>query len=208
MPDFSFENKYPYVVAGIDEAGRGPLAGPVMAGAVVFLDKNLPQALLSTLDDSKKLSSVKREKLYNLLYEQEILGKLLIGLGIASAEEIDSLNILNATFLAMKRAFGALSQSPLAALVDGNQHPKAFPVPTQTIVKGDSLSYSIAAASIIAKVTRDRYMSELAEKYPYYGFEKNAGYGTKLHIEGLKTYGPIVGVHRFSFNPVSSFIKK
>lgn len=208
MPDFSYESKYSYLVAGIDEAGRGPLAGPVVAGAVVILNKNLPNDLLLTLDDSKKLSPAKREKLYNLLNEQQNIGNLLIGVGEASAQEIDDINILQATFLAMKRAFMALPEKPLAALVDGNQHPKDFPVPTQTIVKGDSLSYSIAAASIVAKVTRDRYMTELAKKYPYYGFEKNAGYGTKLHIEGLKSHEPIVGVHRFSFNPIPSFVKK
>lgn len=208
MPDFSYENKYSYPVAGIDEAGRGPLAGPVVAGAVVILNKNLPQDLLLSLDDSKKLSPAKREKLYNLLYEQQNLGNLLIGVGEASAQEIDDINILQATFLAMKRAFMALSEKPAVALVDGNQHPKDFPVPTQTVIKGDSLSYSIAAASIIAKVTRDRYMAELAEKYPYFGFEKNAGYGTKAHLEGLKSYGAIEGVHRFSFNPVPNFAKK
>lgn len=208
MPDFSFENKYSYPVAGIDEAGRGPLAGPVVAGAVVILNKNLPQELLLSLDDSKKLSPTKREKLYNLLYEQQKLGNLLIGVGEASAQEIDDINILQATFLAMKRAFMALSEKPAAALVDGNQHPKNFPVLTQTVIKGDSLSYSIAAASIIAKVTRDRHMAELAKKYPYFGFEKNAGYGTKAHLEGLKSYGAIEGVHRFSFNPVPNFAKK
>ena len=208
MPDFSFENKYSYPVAGIDEAGRGPLAGPVVAGAVVILNKNLPQELLLSLDDSKKLSPTKREKLYNLLYEQQNLGNLLIGVGEASTQEIDDINILQATFLAMKRAFMALSEKPAAALVDGNQHPKDFPVPTQTVIKGDSLSYSIAAASIVAKVTRDRYMAELAEKYPYFGFEKNAGYGTQAHLEGLKSYGAIEGVHRFSFNPVPNFAKK
>ena len=208
MPDFSFENKYSYPVAGIDEAGRGPLAGPVVAGAVVILNKNLPQELLLSLDDSKKLSPTKREKLYNLLYEQQKLGNFLIGVGEASAQEIDDINILQATFLAMKRAFMALSEKPAAALVDGNQHPKNFPVLTQTVIKGDSLSYSIAAASIIAKVTRDRYMAELAKKYPYFGFEKNAGYGTKAHLAGLKSYGAIEGVHRFSFNPVPNFAKK
>ena len=208
MPDFSFENKYSYLVAGIDEAGRGPLAGPVVAGAVVILNKNLPQELLLSLDDSKKLSPATREKLYNLLYEQQKMENLLIGVGEASAQEIDDINILQATFLAMKRAFMALAEKPTAALVDGNQHPKDFPVPTQTVIKGDSLSYSIAAASIIAKVTRDRYMAELAEKYPYFGFEKNAGYGTKVHLEGLKSYGAIEGVHRFSFNPVPNFAKK
>ena len=208
MPDFSFENKYSYLVAGIDEAGRGPLAGPVVAGAVVILNKNLPQELLLSLDDSKKLSPTKREKLYNLLYEQQKLGNLLIGVGEASAQEIDEINILQATFLAMKRAFMSLSEKPAAALVDGNQHPKDFPVLTQTVIKGDSLSYSIAAASIIAKVTRDRHMAELAKKYPYFGFEKNAGYGTKAHLEGLESYGAIEGVHRFSFNPVPNFAKK
>ncbi len=208
MPDFEIEDKFDGYVAGIDEAGRGPWAGPVVAGAVVILDRNLPDILLNGLDDSKKLSPSKREKLYNALLEQEKLGKVSIGIGEASCEEIDSLNILQATFLAMKRAEQKLKLCPVAALIDGNQLPHEFPVKAKTVIKGDAKSYSIAAASIMAKVYRDHYMAKLAEKYPYYGFEKNAGYGTKAHINGLKEYGIIEGVHRKSYKPIQEFLQK
>ena len=208
MPDFEIEDKFDGYVAGIDEAGRGPWAGPVVAGAVVILDRNLPDILLNGLDDSKKLSPSKREKLYNALLEQEKLGKVSIGIGEASCEEIDSLNILQATFLAMKRAEQKLKLCPVAALIDGNQLPREFPVKAKTVIKGDAKSYSIAAASIMAKVYRDHYMAKLAEKYPYYGFEKNAGYGTKAHISGLKEHGIIEGVHRKSYKPIQEFLQK
>ena len=208
MPDFEIENKYSGFVAGVDEAGRGPWAGPVVAGAAVILDRNLPEELLNGLDDSKKLSAAKREKLYNLLYEQEKLGKVKLSVGEAGCEEIDSLNILQATFLAMKRAVDGLGIRPQAAIIDGNQKPRDFPVASETVVKGDGKSYSIAAASIIAKVFRDRYMQKLAEKYPYYGFEKNAGYGTKAHIQGLAGHGAVPGVHRFSYRPVRELLQK
>ncbi len=207
MPDFEIEDKFDGYVAGIDEAGRGPWAGPVVAGAVVIVDRNLPEELLEELDDSKKLSPSKREKLYNILLEQEKLGKLSIGIGEASCEEIDRLNILQATFLAMRRAEQKLKLCPVAALVDGNQLPKDFPVAVRTVVKGDAKSYSIAAASIAAKVYRDHYMAALAEKYPYYGFEKNAGYGTKAHQDGLKAHGIVEGVHRKSYKPIQEFLK-
>ena len=187
-------------IAGIDEAGRGPLAGPVVVAGVI-----MPKdSMIEGVNDSKKVSEKKREKLYDLILEEAIS----YSVAVIGQDCIDDINILQATFLAMKRAFMALSEKPAAALVDGNQHPKNFPVLTQTVIKGDSLSYSIAAASIIAKVTRDRYMAELAKKYPYFGFEKNAGYGTKAHLAGLKSYGAIEGVHRFSFNPVPNFAKK
>lgn len=208
MPDFEIEDKFDGYVAGIDEAGRGPWAGPVVAGAVVILDRNLPDILLNGLDDSKKLSPSKREKLYSALLEQEKLGKVSIGIGEASCEEIDSLNILQATFLAMKRAEQKLKLCPVAALIDGNQLPREFPVKAKTVIKGDAKSYSIAAASIMAKVYRDHYMAKLAEKYPYYGFEKNAGYGTKAHINGLKEHGIIEGVHRKSYKPIQEFLQK
>ena len=176
------------VVCGIDEAGRGPLAGPVFAAAVI-----LPQGVvIEGLDDSKKLSEKKRDMLF-----EEIKERAVYAVASASEREIDEINILNATFLAMRRAFDALSQRPQAAFVDGNRLPK-LPVPAKAIVKGDSLSASIAAASIMAKVSRDRYMLELDKKYPEYCFSKHKGYGTKLHYEKIREYG-ISEVHRRTF---------
>ena len=207
MPDFELEDSIGKLCVGIDEAGRGPWAGPVAAGAVVILDRNLNPELLAGLDDSKKLSSKKREKLYNLLSDEEKSGKVSIGIGLASAQEIDELNILQATFLAMKRAVENLKVKPELALVDGNQKPKNLPCNVQTVVKGDGKSMSIAAASIAAKVYRDRLMTALAEKYPYYGFEKNAGYGTALHIQGLKEHGA-TPEHRFSYRPVREIVEE
>ena len=207
MPDFLLEDTFKTLVTGIDEAGRGPWAGPVVAGAVVFLNRNETPELLSELDDSKKLSAKKREKLYALLWQEEHKGNLAIGIGQASAQEIDDMNILQATFLAMKRAYEALSCKTQYALVDGNQTPKNFPCQTQTVVKGDAKSMSIAAASIVAKVYRDHLMANLAKKYPNYGFEKNAGYGTKLHIDGLKKYG-ICPQHRKSYKPIQEILDK
>ena len=205
MPDFEIEDKFDGYVAGIDEAGRGPWAGPVVAGAVVILDRNLPDILLNGLDDSKKLSPSKREKLYNALLEQEKLGKISIGIGEASCEEIDSLNILQATFLAMNRAVKSLKIAPQSALIDGNRAPKNFPCPCQTLVKGDAKSLSVAAASIVAKVYRDHLMADLAKKYPAYGFEKNAGYGTALHQAGLENCG-ICPEHRRSYKPIQKYL--
>ena len=176
------------IVCGIDEAGRGPLAGPVYAAAVILPD----DVIIEGLNDSKKLSEKKRELLF-----KEIKEKAIYSVGTASVEEIDELNILNATYLAMQRAFDGLPKRPQAAFVDGNRLP-ALPVPAKAIVKGDYLSASIAAASIIAKVSRDRYMLELAEKYPEYEFERHKGYGTKLHYEKIREYG-ISDVHRKTF---------
>ncbi len=201
MPDFELEDSIGKLCVGIDEAGRGPWAGPVVAGAVIIFDRKLNPELLSGLDDSKKLSAKKREKLCNLLFEEEKSGKLCVGIGLASAKEIDELNILQATFLAMKRAVENLKVKPEYALVDGNQVPKNLPCGVQTVVKGDGKSMSVAAASIAAKVYRDKLMAELAVAYPYYGFEKNAGYGTALHIRGLKEHGA-TPEHRFSYRPV------
>lgn len=176
------------VVCGIDEAGRGPLAGPVFAAAVI-----LPQSVvIDGLDDSKKLSEKKRDMLF-----EEIKARAVYAVASASESEIDEINILNATFLAMRRAFDALPQRPQVAFVDGNRLPK-LPVPAKAIVKGDSLSASIAAASIMAKVSRDRYMLELDKKYPEYCFAKHKGYGTKLHYEKIREYG-ISEVHRRTF---------
>ena len=207
MPDFKFEDLYRGNVAGIDEAGRGPWAGPVVAGAVVILDRNLSKILLDGLDDSKKLSAKKREMLYQELFAEQERGKISIGIGQADCREIDRLNILQATFLAMRRAAKQLKVRPEAALIDGNRTPADFFCPVQTIVKGDSKSMSVAAASIVAKVYRDRLMREMAVKYPYYGFEKNAGYGTAAHIEGLRAHG-ITPEHRKSYKPIQEFMKK
>ena len=206
MPDFEIENSYRGLVVGVDEAGRGPWAGPVVAGAVIVLDKNLSPILLNGLDDSKKLSEKKRERLFDELFAEQQNGKLCIGIGQASCEEIDRLNILQATFLAMKRATENLSAKPDMAIIDGNRIPTDFICPVKCVIKGDAKSLSISAASIVAKVYRDRIMKELAQKYPHYGFEKNAGYGTKAHIEGLKQYG-ITPEHRKSYKPIQEVIK-
>ena len=176
-------------ICGIDEAGRGPLAGPVCAAAVI-----LPQGLeIPGLTDSKKLSDKKRQELFPVIMEQAIA----YGIGFASHEEIDEINILQATFLAMQRAMDQLNVKPDLALIDGNRQ-KDFGLPVKTVVKGDSLSANIAAASVLAKVTRDNVMEELANKYPEYGFEIHKGYGTKAHYEALRAYGASE-VHRMSF---------
>ena len=207
MPDFEFENKHPsQIIAGVDEAGRGPWAGPVVAGAVIIKDQKLNDILLSGLNDSKKLTPTKREILYEQLFAAQDIGLVAIGIGQASVAEIDELNILQATFLAMKRAIENLPEKPDFALIDGNQIPKNLCCRCQTVIKGDAKSYSIAAASIIAKVYRDRLMSDLAKQYPFYAFEKNAGYGTAAHIAGLKMHGVIKGIHRLSYKPIANFL--
>lgn len=205
MPDWFYEDQCQGLTVGIDEAGRGPWAGPVVAGAVVFLKRDIHPDLQSSLNDSKKLSAKKREYLYTLLTEEQSKGSLFCSVGLATAAEIDQFNILQATFLAMHRALDQLPCQPQMALIDGNRIPPSFPCPVQAIIKGDALSMSIAAASIMAKVYRDRLMVQLSEKYPYYGFEKNAGYGTKSHIEGLKKHG-ISPEHRKSFRPIAQVI--
>ncbi len=177
------------ILCGVDEAGRGPLAGDVYAAAVVFDDG----VFIDGLNDSKKLSEKRREALF-----EEITQKARAHcIATASAEEIDAYNILQATFLAMKRAVEGLGVQPSLALVDGNRLPP-LDCEAETVIKGDSVSASIAAASILAKVARDRYMKELAEKYPQYQFEKHKGYGTKLHYEMIEKYG-ISEIHRRSF---------
>lgn len=176
-------------VCGIDEAGRGPLAGPVFAAAVI-----LPDDLGDLgINDSKKLSEKKRDALFDVIKEKAIAWSV----ASASEQEIDEINILNATFLAMKRAVEGLSVKPDIALVDGNRKPKTG-IEEMTLVKGDSKSISIAAASILAKVSRDRYLLELDEKYPEYQFKKHKGYPTALHYEMIKEHG-ISPVHRLSF---------
>lgn len=189
-----FEQKYwrkgISLVAGVDEAGRGPLAGPVVASAVMFEEG----VLIDGVNDSKKLAEKKREELFHRIYEKAIA----VGIGIVSHEVIDRINILQASFLAMNKALEQLKVKPQQLLVDGNffRH-EVYPV--ENIVKGDSLSHSIAAASIIAKVTRDSLMKELHEQYPQYGFAAHKGYGTKAHIEAIRQYG-YSPVHRRSFH--------
>lgn len=176
-------------ICGLDEAGRGPLAGPVFAAAVI-----LPRDLeIPGLNDSKKLTEKKREALYGEIVEKAVA----YGIGAASQEEIDRVNILNASMLAMERAFGKLQFVPDAAFVDGNRTPQ-LPVPTQAVIKGDGISASIAAASILAKVSRDRFMLEMDQRYPEYDFARHKGYPTKLHYERLRTYGPCE-IHRATF---------
>lgn len=177
------------LICGVDEAGRGPLAGPVCAAAVI-----LPRGfVIEGLNDSKKLSEKKRDALFDLIKESAIS----YGIAFATVEEIESLNILSATMLAMNRAIKQLSPVPELALIDGNRN-KEIEINSQCVVKGDSRCADIAAASILAKVTRDRYMLEMAEKYPEYHFEKHKGYGTKLHYEALREHGPS-DIHRMSF---------
>jgi len=196
MPDLSAETRYPGArICGIDEAGRGPLAGPVIAAAVVFRKARPPRRLLSRLDDSKVLSPAVRAALL-----PEICEHADIGIGAATVEEIDRLNILQATFLAMSRALAALAEAPDVALVDGNRAP-ALCCRVETIIGGDGLSASIAAASIVAKVTRDTQMVALAERHPGYGWERNAGYGTPEHLHALARLG-VTAEHRRSFRPV------
>ena len=206
MPDFELEDKYKGIVAGVDEAGRGPWVGPVVAGCAVFLNRNVDEKLLENLNDSKKLSKKKREMLYDLILKEADKGNMLIGIGAASAKEIDDINILNASFLAMKRAIEKSGVKADMVLVDGNREPKNFQSAVKCVVKGDAKCYSISAASILAKVYRDRLMEKMAEVYPHYGFEKNAGYGTKAHIEGLKQYG-VTPEHRRSYAPIKEFLK-
>ena len=176
-------------VCGVDEAGRGPLAGPVYAAAVI-----LPQGLeIEGVNDSKKLSEKKREELFDVIKEKAVS----YCIASASVEEIESLNILKATMLAMKRAVEGLAVPADFVMIDGNKTPE-LSVPCTSIVKGDAKSISIAAASILAKVTRDRVMKEYAEKYPQYGFEKHKGYGTEAHRKAILEYGPSE-IHRMSF---------
>lgn len=183
-----------HCVCGIDEAGRGPLAGPVMAAAVI-----LPQGYeLPGLNDSKKLTARKREELFAALMAD---ARVLKCVAQADVEEIDKLNILRATHLAMARAAQGLPQQPDMCLIDGLPVP-GFPLPSRSLVKGDARCLSIAAASILAKVSRDHYMQELARQYPQYGFDRHAGYGTRQHMQAIQQYG-ITPHHRRSFAPVA-----
>ncbi len=200
-PSFTFEsNAFALghaLICGIDEAGRGPWAGPVVASAVILDPRNIPQGL----NDSKKLNETKREALYN-----PIMQSSQVGVGIVSASEIDDINILQATFLAMQRAFDHLKTKPDLALIDGNKSPKLI-CKTQTIIGGDAKSLSIAAASIISKVTRDRIMHQHDQTYPLYGFAKHKGYGTAAHAAALNLHGPCAE-HRKSFKPIALILDR
>lgn len=205
MPDFSAEGHLTAPVAGIDEAGRGPWAGPVVAAACILNPTEIDPAILALIDDSKKLTKLKRERIFESLTTPNQSG-LAYGIGEATVQEIDCMNILQATFLAMKRAVENLPIQPQSLLIDGNQNPK-IGMPTQLLVKGDSKSLSIAAASIIAKVHRDHIMQDLAAQYPYYGWESNAGYGAKAHQEGLASHG-VSPHHRTSYAPIQRCLEK
>jgi ribonuclease HII len=200
MPDFAIERCCPGVVCGIDEAGRGPLAGPVVAAAVIIDRRRFRGELRRALDDSKVLSRELRESCYDALLAFARIGAVKIGVGAAGRPEIDRINILRASLAAMARAVTALGHCPDTALVDGNVAPQ-LPCPVKTIVKGDALSFSIAAASVVAKVTRDRIMHRLASRYPGYGWETNVGYATAEHGEAIRRLG-VTPHHRRSFEPV------
>lgn len=196
VPDFRFEAEAPVQpVCGVDEVGRGPWAGPVVTAAVILDEATAPAGL----NDSKKLSLKRREALFDQLQAAPH------AIGVATVDEIDSLNILNATHLAMKRAVAALPVAPGFALIDGNRIPFGLPCPAWAIVRGDARSASIAAASIIAKVTRDRMMAELAQDFPGYGWETNAGYGVPAHREALIRLG-VTPHHRRSFRPIHNML--
>jgi ribonuclease HII len=196
MPDFMLERGCDGIVCGIDEAGRGPLAGPVVAAAVILDRKHLPRKLRAELDDSKKLSAAEREEYAAIIRRSAVK----IGVGAASVGEIDRINILQATFLAMRRALLRLGALPDIALIDGNQ-PPPLPCAVKTVIGGDGLSLSIAAASVIAKTTRDKLMRALAARYDGYGWMTNVGYGTEQHRAAILALGPTKH-HRMSFAPL------
>lgn len=196
MPDYSFEMELGCRVAGVDEVGRGPLAGPVTAAAVVLDPACIPEGL----DDSKKLTAKKRQALYALLLKYAD-----VSVAHASVAEIDEINILRASHLAMERAIAGLSTPPEHALIDGNMIPRGLRLSATTLVKGDSRSVSISAASIVAKVCRDCVLVDLAQQHPGYGWETNMGYGSKRHMEALKILG-VTPHHRRSFKPVHNML--
>ncbi|HYD19242.1 MAG TPA: ribonuclease HII [Patescibacteria group bacterium] len=202
VPDFSFEDRHGGIVCGIDEAGRGPLAGPVVASAVILRRSDFPADILAEINDSKKLTAEKREFLF-----KEINRFAHVGVGICTVEEIDRINILQASLLAMRKAHAKLRKlcldaRPTAALIDGNMPPKlGRGITVTTIIQGDARSFSIAAASIIAKHHRDQIMKKHAKKFPHYGWHTNVGYSTAEHLEALEKHG-VTPLHRRSFAPV------
>ncbi|MBV8536988.1 MAG: ribonuclease HII [Alphaproteobacteria bacterium] len=205
MPGFAHERKISGVVAGIDEAGRGPLAGPVVAACVVLDEARTKRKLRSAIDDSKKLSREERETAFELLLEARADGIAAIGVAAASVTEIDRINILQASLLAMRRALARLPLRPDHVLIDGDRIPHGLPCAATAIVGGDARCISIAAASIVAKVLRDRAMTRLALRYPGFGWDTNVGYGTEQHTQGLARLGPCRH-HRLSFAPCAQFV--
>jgi ribonuclease HII len=206
MADFAHERRLGGRVAGIDEAGRGPLAGPVVAAAVIFADvRRAPNGLRDQVDDSKKLSREQREAAFARLIAMARDGALVFGVAAASVGEIDRFNILGATFLAMRRAVSRLPAAPDHALIDGDRLPPNLPCAATPVIGGDARCLSIAAASILAKVIRDRAMTRLAARYPVFGWETNVGYGTEIHTQALAQVGPCRH-HRLSFAPCAQFV--
>jgi ribonuclease HII len=201
MPDFTLELAAGGTVAGVDEAGRGPWAGPVVAAAAILDPARLPPGLADLIDDSKKLAPAQRVAVL-----AQLRPVARFGIGAASVEEIDRVNILQATFLAMARAVAALGVVPDLVLVDGNRLPR-LPCPAQPVIGGDGLCLSIAAASIAAKVTRDALMARLARRYPGFGWERNAGYGTGEHASAIQALG-VTRHHRRSFAPIAKALSR
>lgn len=199
-PDFTHEDQFDGPVCGLDEVGRGPLAGPVVAACVYIPEDKRTLEFVPQIRDSKKIAWKKLEELYDL-----ICTHFEYGIAECSAQEIDEINILQASLRAMERAHEKMDTETQHALIDGNRLPKSLPCPATAIVKGDSKSVSIAAASILAKVTRDRIMHKLAEEHPFYGWDTNVGYPTKQHLDGIEQNG-ITDHHRRSFAPVRNFI--
>ncbi len=206
MADFHLESEtmLPHPIFGLDEAGRGSWCGPVVAACVCWPQLRIPPSLAQNIRDSKKLTPLRRDR----LFDEIMSSSAIIGIGEATAQEIDTINILQASFLAMERALNVVKENGYSigsALIDGNRLPQNWAFPTKAVVHGDDLSLSIAAASILAKVTRDRKMRELSQQYPAYGWDQNAGYGTKQHKEALQKYG-ITPFHRKTYAPVKAFL--
>lgn len=195
-PSFKYENQHKGIICGIDEAGRGPLAGPVVAAAVVLKRDKIPVRILRQVNDSKQLTSEKRAYLFNKIHEFAH-----VSIAECSVEEIDCINILQASLLAMKKAFVGLDVKPHVALIDGNKAPPISDCKSETIIAGDAKSFSIAAASVIAKHYRDQIMVRHAAEFPHYGWETNVGYGTEQHLKAIEIHG-ITRLHRRSFAPV------
>jgi ribonuclease HII len=200
-PDFSFEDELDHPVCGIDEVGRGPLAGPVVAAAVVLRREGIPKKILAEINDSKQLTAAKREYLFKHIHDYAH-----VSLAECGVDEIDTINILQASLRAMKKAFEGLDIAPKAALIDGIHAPK-LRCAIKTVVQGDSRSLSIAAASIVAKHHRDLLMQTYAIEFPQYGWETNAGYGTAQHLKAIQIHG-VTRLHRRSFAPISQHLLK
>ena len=200
MPDFRHEKLCEGPVAGIDEAGRGPLAGPVVAAAVIVHAKRCPRACRGRIEDSKQLDPEERERAFAALIAAAAAGEIVYAVAAASVREIDRINILQATFLAMRRALSRLPTPPARVLIDGDRVPPQLGCEATTLVGGDARAFSIAAASILAKVTRDRAMSRLAARYPAFHWHTNMGYSTDEHLQGMDAVG-VTRHHRLSFAP-------